>query len=76
MVTVGVETFSKELNSYLARVKKGERITITAQGHEIAWLVPPESRMLKAREALKNLRKTAYVGDVVSPVANDWEMNK
>ncbi len=36
-------------------------------------LVPVETEMASSRNALKKLRKTAYVGDVVSPVNEKWE---
>ena len=32
-----------------------------------------ENMMESARKALEELRKTAFVGDVLSPITEDWE---
>ena len=76
METVGVNTLKKNLSVFLKKVKKGESITITSRGQEIALLVPPVGKMEKARQALDELRKTAFVGDVLTPVTDDWELLK
>ena len=39
-------------------------------------LVPMEAEMDTSRNALRELGKTAYVGDVVSPIENQWESMK
>lgn len=74
MVTVGVNTLRRNLSAVLKKVENGESISITSRGHEIALLVPPGSKMEKARSALQELRKTAFVGDVISPVTEEWEL--
>ena len=74
MVTVGVNTLKRNLSDVLKKVENGESISITSRGHEIALLVPPESKMEKARRLLQELRKTAFVGDVISPVTEEWEL--
>jgi prevent-host-death family protein len=76
METVGVNTLKKNLSGFLKKVEKGESIAITSRGHEIALLVPPASKMEKARRALDELRETAFVGDVLTPVTEDWELLK
>ena len=76
METVGVNTLRKNLSVFLKKVEKGESIAITSQGHEVALLVPPGNKMKKARKALDELRKTAFVGDVITPVTEDWELLK
>jgi len=38
--TVGVRELRQNLSKYLARVKKGETLTVTERGHEVARLVP------------------------------------
>jgi len=45
METVGVNTLKKNLSVFLKKVKKGESITITSRGQEIALLVPPVGKM-------------------------------
>ena len=76
METVGVNTLRKNLTVFLKKVEEGERIAITSRGHEIALLIPPESRFEKARGTLEELRKTAFVGDVISPFTEEWELMK
>ncbi|MCK4764385.1 MAG: type II toxin-antitoxin system Phd/YefM family antitoxin [Candidatus Aminicenantes bacterium] len=73
MDTVGVNYLRKNLTTFLRKVEKGESIVITSRGHEVALLVPPKKKMEKARRILEELRKTAFVGDVISPVTGDWE---
>lgn len=76
METVGVSTLKKNLTHLLKKVERGESIMITSRGSEVALLVPPGNKMEKARKALETLRKTAHVGDVMSPVSEDWKQLK
>ncbi len=76
MDVVGVNTLRKNLTGLLKKVEKGESIAITSRGHEIALLVPPEKKFEKARRELEELRKTAFVGDVITPVSDEWELLK
>jgi len=74
METIGVNTLRKNLTTFLKKVERGERIAITSHGHQVAFLVPVESKIRRARKALEALRKTAFVGDVISPVSDEWEL--
>jgi prevent-host-death family protein len=38
--SVGVRELRQNLSRYLARVKRGESLTVTERGHEVALLVP------------------------------------
>ena len=76
METVAVDWFKKNLAGVLKRVEKGAHVSITSKGREVALLVPPANKFKKARKALEELRKTAFVGDVLSPVDEDWELLK
>ena len=73
METVGVSKLRENLPSFIKRVQQGQTITITSHGNRIAMLVPVESEIETSRNALKSLRKTAHVGDVVSPIDDKWE---
>lgn len=73
METIGVNTLRKNLTTFLKKVEKGERIAITSRGHQVAFLVPVENKLERARKTLEDLRKTAFVGDVISPVSDEWE---
>ncbi len=76
MEKIAVSEFRANLVSFLKRVEKGEVIALTSRGHEIAKIVPPDNKAEDARIALKKLRKTATIGDVLSPIEDEWEVLK
>ena len=76
METVGVSELRNNLLSLIKKVQSGENILITSRGHGVAKLVPLENSTEEAVKALKELRKSAYVGDVLSPVDEEWESMK
>jgi len=47
-----------------------------SRGTEIAKLVPPDYARIAARKALEELRETAIVDDVLSPIDAEWETDK
>ena len=73
METIGVSKLRENLPSYIKKVQQGQTITITSHGNRIAMLVPVETEMETSRNALKKLRQTAYVGDVISPIDEKWK---
>lgn len=73
METIGVSKLRKNLLIYLNKVQQGQSITITSYGNKIAMLVPFKNETETSRIALRNLRKTAYVDDVASPIGEEWE---
>ena len=75
MYIIGISEFRANLNEILKKVQKGEIISITIHGAEVARLVPPDFAQLAAREELEKLSGTAFIGDVLSPAADekDWE---
>ena len=73
MISVGVSEFRANMNLVLQKVQNGEIVTLTLHGQEVARLVPPDFTQSAAREALDQLRQTAKVGDVLSPVAETWD---
>jgi len=74
MERVAVSEFRANLVGFLKRVKRGEVITVTSRGHEIAKIMPPDNKMENARKSLKKLRKTAVIEDVLSPIEEEWEV--
>ena len=62
--------------AFLKKVEKGERIAITSRGHQVTFLVPVETKLERAGKTLEDLRKTAFVGDVISPVSDEWELRR
>ncbi|HIJ56378.1 MAG TPA: type II toxin-antitoxin system prevent-host-death family antitoxin [Deltaproteobacteria bacterium] len=73
METIGVSKLRENLLAYNNEAQQGEAIIITSHGNEIAMLVPVKKETEASRNALKELRKTAQVGDVVSPIEEEWE---
>jgi prevent-host-death family protein len=76
MEKVGVSTLRENLSIFLKKVQKGQIITITSRGHEMARLVPVEDRREKSREILRELGKNASIGDILSPIREEWEALK
>ena len=76
METIAVSKLRENMLLFLKKVQQGKSITITSRGNEIAMLVPIENKMEASKNALKQLRKTAVVGDVVSPIEEDWKAMK
>lgn len=72
MKTVAVSEFRAHLVDFLNRVELGETLILTSHGKEIARILPPKEAQKQARRALAKLRKNAFVGDVISPVSDDW----
>lgn len=76
MEIIGVSTLRKNLQKFLKRVESGERITITSRGHKLAMLVPIRKDTQGAQKTLQQLRKSAVIGDVLSPIDDDWDALK
>ena len=76
METIAVSEFRANLMSFLKKVEAGETITLTSRGHEVARLVPPKDKLHESRKALKKLSKSAIIGDVLSPIDEEWEAMK
>jgi prevent-host-death family protein len=76
MESIGVSKLRENMVLFLNKVQQGESITITSRGTEIAMLVPIKKKKEVSRNALKQLRKTAVVGDVVSPIEEEWKALK
>lgn len=73
MRDVNVTELRKHLPTYLREVQKGEELRITSRGKVIARIVSEQDRRAHARATLRELRKTAWVGDVVSPIEVEWD---
>ena len=76
MESIGVSKLRENMVQFLNKVQQGESITITSRGNEIAMLIPIKKEKEVSRNALKQLRKTAVVGDVVSPIQEEWKALK
>ena len=76
MESIGISKLRENMVLFLNKVQQGESITITSRGTEIAMLIPIKKKEDVARKTLKQLRKTAVVGDVVSPIEEGWKVLK
>jgi len=76
MEKVGISTLRENLSIFLKKVQKGEVITITSRGHDMARLVPVEDKGVKSRKILRELGKNAVIGDIISPIDEEWEAMK
>ncbi len=76
MEKVGVSILREKLSIFLKKVQEGQVITITSRGHEIARFVPMEDKTAKSREILRELGKNAFIGDMLSPINEEWEAMK
>ena len=73
METVAVSKLKANLTNFLQQASEGKSIVITSRGHEIARLVPPQDPRQEARKRLVQLRETAVIDDVLSPLDEPWE---
>jgi len=73
MIKVTVSTFRKHIPDYLGRVRLGEDIALTSRGKVIARLVPPADERQIAQEQLAALRAASHIGDVITPLEEQWE---
>ena len=76
MEKVGISALRENLAIFIKKVQKGKVITITSRGHEMARLVPVEGKREKSRTILRELGKNAFIGDILSPIHEDWEAIK
>ena len=73
MISIGISEFRANMNLVLQRVQNGEVVTLTSRGAEVARLVPPDFAQAVARQELEQLRQTAVVDDILSPLAAPWD---
>ena len=76
MTSVAISEFRANMSAILQQVQNGEIVSLTQRGTEIARLVPPDFVQFAARQRLEELRSTAVVGDVLSPIDDQWEVTK
>jgi prevent-host-death family protein len=73
MNAIAVSELRANLMNILKKIENGSVIDITSRGKVVAKLVPPEYNRAKAKDKLKEISKTAVVGDIVSPIDSKWE---
>jgi len=73
MIRVNVTELRNHLPAYLGKVKTGEEIAVTSRGKIVALLVSDKDECSAARSRLAAIRKSSWIGDVVSPTGEAWE---
>ena len=76
MKTVSISELRANLLRYLTAVRAGETICVTSKGLALATLVPPADPREEAELKLRRLAEGADVGDVVSPIDEEWEAGR
>ncbi len=76
MISIGISTFRQNMFQYMKSIERGNSIQLVSHGRDVAIVIPPSNRFELARKKLKELRKTAKIGDVVSPVEDIWDVEK
>lgn len=64
------------LKVFLKKVEIGESITVTSRGRQVAMLVPIGNKRKVSKRSLKQLRKNAVIGDILSPTGEKWKAMK
>jgi len=73
IITFSMTGLRANLLEAMEEIKKGNTIIITSRGKPVAQLIPPPDRRKEAIARLKALRKTAIIGDILSPTGEKWE---
>ena len=73
METIAVSELRSNLMKVLNAIRLGAKINITSRGKVIAKLIPPDHTGENARKKLNEIRNTAILNDIVSPVETDWK---
>lgn len=76
MQNVSTTELRNHLPKYLAAVTNGDEILVTSHGKTIARISPPLDEREAAKQELLRIRKTCFIGDVESPLDEEWESNQ
>jgi prevent-host-death family protein len=73
MKTVNISEFRANLLKYLEIANTGQEVSITSNGKLLATVTPPVNQQQTARGKLAAIGATAHIGDIVSPVGEEWD---
>lgn len=76
MQSVNTTELRNHLSRYLAHVVGGDEIQITSHGKIIARISPAQDPRVEAQALLRQWRKTCTIGDIVSPLDEDWDADQ
>ncbi len=73
MNTIPVSELRANLMKVIKEVEHGSIIKITSRNKVVAKLVPPGNNRDEAKNKLKELSKSAVIGDIISPIDSKWK---
>lgn len=76
MESIALNQIQENVDEFLKKIRNGKFLLITFEGREIGKFVPTGGVMETARKKLEQIRKTAVVEDVLSPIDEEWEAIK
>ena len=76
MESIAVSDLRTQLMSILGKVERGETMAVTRRGKMIATLTPPLNSKQMAKNELRHCAESAYIGDILSPIEEEWDADK
>jgi len=73
MNNVSISDLRANLLEYLKKAQSGEQITVTSNGHLLATITAPTQQHDAAKKKLRQIAKTAFIGDVLAPIGENWD---
>ena len=73
MNTIQVSELRANLMKIIKEIEHGSTINITSRGKVVAKLVPPGSNRERAKNKLKEISKSAVLGDIITPINAKWK---
>jgi prevent-host-death family protein len=74
MDSISVTELRNNLPRYIRKVKEGGEVKISSRGKIVARLLPSKEDSREIHDQLALLRKKCRIGDVISPVGEQWEV--
>jgi len=75
MQSIAVSDLRANLMKVLKKIEKGSSVVITSRGKAVAQLVPADKSVKQAESKILELRKTAKIHDIISPIEEKWKAN-
>ncbi len=73
MNKIPVSELRANLMKVIKEIEHGNIFNITSRGKVVAKLVPPGTGKEDAKKKLKEIGKSAVIGDLVSPINSKWD---
>ncbi len=73
MNTIQVSELRANLMKVIKEIEHGNIVKITSRGKVVAKLVPPGNIKEEAKNKLKEIGKSAVIGDIISPIDSKWD---